>query len=190
MSQHERLLVELAHQAMIDKGLEPDFSDAIERQLAGIQGPARERDASIKDMRELPWCSIDNDDSRDLDQLTWAKDEGGGKVRIFIAVADVDALVAKDTPIDRRARKNTTSVYTAAKVFPMLPEKLSTDLTSLNEGEDRIALVIELLVNPDGSAGEGNIYRALVHNQAKLAYDRVAAWFDGKDDMPEKVGAV
>jgi exoribonuclease-2 len=190
MSQHEQLLVELAHQAMIDKGLDPDFSDAIERQLAGIQGPARERDASIKDMRELPWCSIDNDDSRDLDQLTWAKDEGGGKVRIFIAVADVDALVAKDTPIDRRARKNTTSVYTAAKVFPMLPEKLSTDLTSLNEGEDRIALVIELLVNPDGSPGEGNIYRALVHNQAKLAYDRVAAWFDGKDDMPEKVGAV
>lgn len=188
--QDDALLDELAHQAMIDKGLEPDFSDEVERQLAGIRGPARESGDSIRDMRELPWCSIDNDDSRDLDQLTWAEDEGGGKVRIFIAVADVDALVKKDTPIDLRARQNTTSVYTAAKVFPMLPEKLSTDFTSLNEGEERIALVIEMLVNGDGSVGEGKLFRALVRNQAKLTYDRVAAWLDGEDEMPEKVGRV
>ena len=108
-------------------------------------------------------------------------------MRIFIAVADVDALVKKDTPIDRHARHNTTSVYTAAKVFPMLPEKLSTDLTSLNEGEDRAAIVIEMTVRDDGAIGDGNIYRAMVHNRAKLAYDRVAAWLDGEDDEPEKV---
>jgi exoribonuclease-2 len=191
MNRHdEALLEQLAHQAMIDKGLEPDFSDAIERQLDGIDGPARESGDAIRDMRALAWCSIDNDDSRDLDQLTYAEDLGGDKVRISIAVADVDALVKKDTPIDKRARQNTTSVYTAAKMFPMLPEKLSTDLTSLNEDEDRIALVIEMVVNSDGSIGEGTLFRALVHNHAKLAYDRVAAWFDGEDDVPEKVAQV
>lgn len=175
---------------MIDKGLEPDFSDAVERQLAGIDGPARESGDTIRDMRELPWCSIDNDDSRDLDQLTWAEDLGGGSVKIYIAVADVDALVKKDTPIDLRARHNTTSVYTAARVFAMLPEKLSTDLTSLNEDEARIALVIEMVVKDDGSIGEGTLYRALVHNKAKLAYDRVAAWLDGEDEIPEKIARV
>ncbi|HUP61770.1 MAG TPA: RNB domain-containing ribonuclease [Thermoanaerobaculia bacterium] len=184
---HETLLVELAHEAMIDKGLRPEFDHAVRQQLDGIHGPARDRDASIRDLRSLGWCSIDNDDSRDLDQLTWAEDEGEGNVRIFIAVADVDALVKKDTPIDAHARHNTTSVYTAAKVFSMLPEKLSTDFTSLNEGEDRIAVVIEMLVRDDGEVGSGEIYPALVHNHAKLAYDRVAAWLDGEDEEPEKV---
>ena len=184
---HEHVLIEIAHQAMIDKGLEPDFSQAVQRQLDGIPGPAREE--QLRDMRELAWCSIDNDDSRDLDQLTWAKKEANG-TRIYIAVADVDAVVHKDTPIDRHAKTNTTSVYTAAKVFSMLPERLSTDLTSLNEGEDRVALVVEMLVRDDGSIESGEVYRALVHNQAKLAYDRVAAWLDGEDDEPEKVKAI
>ena len=191
MNRHdEQLLDELAHQAMIDKGLEPDFSDEVRHQLEGIHGPARENDASIRDMRDLAWCSIDNDDSRDLDQLTWAKDEGKGNVRIYIAVADVDAVVKKDTPIDKHARQNTTSVYTSARIFPMLPEKLSTDLTSLNEDEERIAMVIEMLVADDGTIGEGTVYRALVHNKAKLAYDRVAAWLDGEQEIPEKVARV
>jgi VacB/RNase II family 3'-5' exoribonuclease len=136
-------------------------------------------------MRDLGWCSIDNDDSRDLDQLTWAHHENGA-TRIFIAVADVDALVEKDTPIDRRARHNTTSVYTAAKVFPMLPEKLSTDLTSLNEGEDRAALIIEMLVHDDGRVTDEDVYRGYVHNHAKLAYDNVAEWLDGEGDLPQK----
>jgi len=184
---HEPSLVQIANDAMRERGLLPTFEDDVRKQVAGIDGPAGERDESIRDLREWGWCSIDNDDSRDLDQLTWATDEGGGNVRIYIAVADVDALVKKDTPIDRHARHNTTSIYTAAKIFPMLPERLSTDLTSLNEGEDRIAVVIEMLVRDDGSIGQGDVYRALVHNHAKLAYDRVAAWLDGEDDEPEKV---
>jgi VacB/RNase II family 3'-5' exoribonuclease len=182
---HEELLDEIAHQAMIDKGLQPDFDAAVRKQVATIDGPADATD--LRDMRDLGWCSIDNDDSRDLDQLTWGEDASKGSTRIFIAVADVDALVKKDTPIDRHARHNTTSVYTAARVFAMLPEKLSTDLTSLNEGEDRVALVIEMTVRDDGTIEDGGVYRALVHNHAKLAYDRVAAWLDGEDDEPEKL---
>jgi exoribonuclease-2 len=185
---HEELLDEIAHQEMINRGLEPDFDKQALRQLDNIHAPAREDD--LKDLRDLPWCSIDNDDSRDLDQLTWAEDRGDGDTRILIAVADVDALVKKDTPIDKHARHNTTSVYTAAKVFAMLPEKLSTDLTSLNEGEDRVAMIIELTIHANGRVASEDVYRALVHNKAQLAYDRVAAWLDGKDDEPEKVSRV
>jgi len=187
---HEQLLDELAHGAMIDNGLAPDYEPEVLRQVEEIRGPARDPDTAIRDLRDLPWCSIDNDDSRDLDQLTWAEKTDDGNTRIFIAVADVDALVKKDTPVDRHARHNTTSVYTAARVFPMLPEKLSTDLTSLNEGEDRLAVVVEMTVRDDGVIGSGELYRALVHNQAKLAYDRVAAWLDGEDGEPEKVTRV
>jgi exoribonuclease-2 len=182
-----RFLAENARQAMIDKGLEPDFSAEVREQLRGIHGPAKEPgDASIRDMRKLAWCSIDNDDSRDLDQLTYGE-KAGDDTRIYIAVADVDALVKKGTPIDQHAQHNTTSVYTAARLFPMLPEELSTDFTSLNEGEDRIAVVIELLVKDDGSVDEGDVYRAHVHNYAKLAYNRVAAWLEGEEGVPEKV---
>jgi VacB/RNase II family 3'-5' exoribonuclease len=186
MRKHDELLIEIAHQAMIDRGLEPEFSREVRNQVDAIDHPAR-ADESVRDLRSYGWCSIDNDDSRDLDQLTWAERTDDGRVRIFIAVADVDALVKKDTPVDRHARHNTTSVYTAARVFSMLPEKLSTDLTSLNEGEDRVAMVVELVVGDDGSHDEGNVYRALVHNHAKLAYDRVASWLDGEDDEPEKI---
>jgi exoribonuclease-2 len=175
---------------MVERGLEPDFGRDVQQQVDALHGPAREEDPAIRDMRELAWCSIDNDDSRDLDQLTWAEKLDDGNVRIYIAVADVDALVKKDSPVDRHARHNTTSVYTAARIFPMLPEKLSTDLTSLNEGEDRIAMVIEMTVRDDGDSTQGEIYRALVHNKAKLAYNRVAAWLDGEEDAPEKVNAV
>jgi exoribonuclease-2 len=184
------LLDDIARQAMVERGLAPDFDREVEQQLASIRGVASENDPSIRDMRTLPWCSIDNDDSRDLDQLTWGEKAANGDAKIFIAVADVDSLVKKDTPIDRRARQNTTSIYTAARVFPMLPEKLSTDLTSLNENEDRLAVVVEMLVRDDGTVSEGDVYRARVRNQAKLAYNRVAAWLDGEDDEPEKVTRV
>ena len=177
---------------MIDKGLEPDLPREARAQLDTIQGAAREDgDASIRDMRALPWCSIDNDDSRDLDQLTYGEETGDGQARIYIAVADVDPLVRKDTPIDRHAQQNTTSVYTAAQVFPMLPEKLSTDFTSLNEEEDRLAVVIEMVVNlKDGEVAEGDVYRARVRNKAKLVYDDVAAWLDGEAAEPEKVPTI
>ena len=179
-------LSELAREAMLDRGLLADFGADVQRQADEIDGPAAEHDASIRDMRKLAWCSIDNDDSRDLDQLTYAE-KAGDQTRIYIAVADVDALVKKDTPIDLHARHNTTSVYTAARIFPMLPERLSTDFTSLNEGEDRVALVVEMLVGEDGTIGDGTVYRALVHNSAKLAYNSVGAWLEGEGEMPEKI---
>src|SRR3954447_20686789 len=186
---HSSILKDIAHQAMIDRGLQPDFPPAAEQQAESISAAANETDASIRDLRELLWCSIDNDDSRDLDQLTVAEDLGGGNGRAMVAVADVDALVKKGTPIDDHARQNTTSVYTAARIFPMLPEKLSTGLTSLNEHEERIALVIDMTLTSDGSVKESDVYRALVHNKAQLAYNAVAAWLDG-GETPEKIAAV
>src|SRR3954463_883636 len=125
----------IAYQAMLDRGLEPDFPPDAIRQLDAIHGPAGESNSSIRDLRDLPWCSIDNDNSRDLDQLTVAVPLAGGAVKVFVAIADVDSLVKAGSPIDGHAMANTTSVYTAARIFPMLPEKLSTDLTSLGEGQ-------------------------------------------------------
>jgi exoribonuclease-2 len=180
----------IAHQAMTDRGLEPDFPPDAIQQLNGIQGPARETDSSIRDLRNCLWCSIDNDTSRDLDQLTVAERLPSGGVKVLVAIADVDAIVKPASPIDRDARTNTTSVYTAAEIFPMLPERLSTDLTSLAEDSDRLALVIEMEVAADGSIQESQVYRALVNNHAKLAYRSVAAWLDNQDKMPEKVAKV
>src|SRR5262249_53322700 len=151
------------------------------RQLDGIDGPARDE---ARDLRELLWCSIDNDDSRDLDQLSVCEELAGGAIPILVAVADVDAPVHARTPLAREAWHNTTSVYTAAEIFPMLPERLSTDLTSLNPNVDRVALVIEYRVDADGEARDGSVYRARVHSQAKLAYDSVGAWLDGKGELP------
>ncbi len=178
----------IAHRAMIERGLDPDFPPGALRQLESIR-KAAEPGAGQMDLRELPWCSIDNDDSRDLDQLTVAEVLADGKTKILVAIADVDALVVAGSAIDQHARHNTTSVYTAAQVFPMLPEKLSTDLTSLSEGEDRSAVVTEMVVAADGSLDAGTIYRATVRNRAKLAYNSVAAWLDSKAEMPSKVAA-
>ena len=169
-------------------GLEPTFSPAAEAQLAALAS-APTATPDVADLREQLWCSIDNDDSRDLDQLSVAHVEKDG-VRIAVAIADVDALVKKDTPIDDHARTNTTSVYTPAGSFPMLPEKLSTDLTSLNADRDRLALVIEMVIGPDGEVRDSQLRRALVRNHAKLAYNAVAAWLDGNSPAPAPVQAV
>jgi VacB/RNase II family 3'-5' exoribonuclease len=187
---HGSILQDVARQAMIDRGLAPDFSAAAQKQADGISGAASETDSSIRDLRDLLWCSIDNDDSRDLDQLTVAEDLGGGNVRAMVAVADVDAIVKKGSPIDDHARQNTTSIYTAARIFPMLPEKLSTNLTSLNEHEERLAIVMDMVVASDGSVTKGDVYRARVHNKAQLAYNAVGMWLEGHGDMPPKVKAV
>ena len=192
MNEHQRpadFLAEIARQAMIDRGLEPDYPNNALQQLNSISGPAKESGNGIRDMRDLPWCSIDNDDSRDLDQLTWAEKKGAA-TRVLVAVADVDAVVKKDTPLDGHAHTNTTSVYTAARIFAMLPEKLSTDLTSLNQAEDRLAMVVDMMVGDDGTVSPGDVYRAVVRNQAKLAYNSVAEWLDGKADMPPRIRAV
>src|SRR4051794_30412498 len=186
---HSSILKDIAHQAMIDRGLQPDFPPAAEQQAESISAAANETDASIRDLRELLWCSIDNDDSRDLDQLTVAEDLGGGNVRAMVAVADVDALVKKGTPIDDHARHNTTSVYTAGGIFPMLPEKLSTNLTSLNENEERVAVVMDMVIDGGGSVANADVYRARVHNKAQLTYNGVGDWLDGKE-MPPKVAKI
>src|SRR5213076_1495867 len=171
---HRSELQAIARRAMRERGLEPDFSPAVLTETGAISGPAEERDSAIRDLRHLPWASIDNDDSRDLDQLSVAAPAGGDAVTILVAVADVDAVVRKGSAIDGHAQMNTTSVYTAAEVFPMLPEKLSTDLTSLGEGEERLALVVATTIGPDGAVTDGDVYRARVVNHAKLAYDAVA----------------
>ena len=183
-------LAQIAVQAMNERGLQPEFSEAALRQLQGISGPGRESGPAIRDLRDLLWCSIDNDDSRDLDQLTVSELLAQGAVRVLVAIADVDAVVKKDTPIDRHACLNTTSVYTGARIFPMLPERLSTDLTSLNAGQDRLALVNEMVFNADASLAGSTVYRALVLNRAKLTYDAVAAWIEQGAALPAAAAAV
>ena len=175
---------------MLEHGLEPDLPPEAATQLRAIAAPAVEHGPQIRDQRALLWCSIDNDDSRDLDQLSVAETLVDGAVRILVAIADVDATIARGSPLDVHARANTTSVYTAAQVFPMFPERLSTDLTCLAEGQERLSLVIDMTVAADGSLSASDLYRAVVVNRAKLAYDGVAAWLDGRGPPPPRVAAV
>lgn len=188
--QHRAILQRIARRAMQERGLLPDFSDAALAELDRLQPTTGVKDRSIRDLTELLWASIDNDDSLDLDQLSCAESLPGDRIKIFVAVADVDALVVDGSAIDAHARHNTTSVYTAAQIFPMLPEKLSTDLTSLNFAEDRLAVVVEMVIGPDGLLQSSDIYRARVHNRAKLAYNSVAAWLDGTGPLPVEAASV
>src|SRR5512141_2189538 len=189
---HRSVLQSIARQAMLERGLLPDFSPEALAELAAIQIPMGTADGptGIRDMQNLLWASIDNDDSRDLDQLTVAEPISQSKVRIMVAIADVDSLVKEGSAIGEHARHNTTSVYTAAMIFPMLPEILSTDLTSLNPNEERLAIVIEMEVDTDGSLLDSRIFRARVCNRAKLAYNSVAAWLEGNGTVPEAISSV
>jgi len=189
-SQHRYILQRIAHRVMLERGLIPDFSRQALAELDGISGAATRVEGPLRDLRDMLWCSIDNDDSRDLDQLTVAQAMPGEAVKIFVAVADVDAVVKKGSAIDDHARQNTTSVYTIAEIFPMLPEKLSTDVTSLNYESDRIAIVIEMAIAQDGSLQGSEVYQAIVRNKAKLAYNSVDKWLEGNGPMPQEIGAV
>jgi ribonuclease R len=189
-SQHRFILQRIADKAMLAAGLLPDFAPAAQSELARLTSPATAAGDSVRDLRSLLWCSIDNDDSLDLDQLTVAEALPGNQVKILVAVADVDALVQDGSAINGHAQTNTTSVYTAAKIYPMLPEKLSTGLTSLNLNEDRVAVVIEMVLAGDGTLVSSNVYPAVVRNKAKLAYNSVAAWLDGSGSVPEAIPAV
>jgi exoribonuclease-2 len=180
----------IAHRVMLARGLAPDFAPAALAEVNAISAPATAADAATRDLRQLPWCSIDNDDSRDLDQLSVADALANGATRILVAIAHVSAVVKQGSALDDHARQNTTSVYTAAQIFPMLPEKLSTDLTSLGFAADRLAIVIEMVFSADGSLASSGIYQATVRNRAKLAYNSVAAWLEGRGPMPPAVGAV
>ena len=190
MKSHRIDLKNIARRAMIERGLLPDFSAAAIAELAGIQAAATVRHSDMRDLTGLLWASIDNDDSRDLDQLTVAEPRPDRSVKILVAIADVDALVTKDSALDAHAKHNTTSVYTAGDMFPMLPEKLSTDLTSLGEGQDRLAIIVEMVIAEDGAVLSSTLFRALVRNHAKLAYNSIAAWLAGEAPAPERVKAV
>ena len=178
-------LTAIARQEMIDRGFHPDFPAEVGKQAEGISAAPAD---GLKDLTALAWSSIDTDDSRDLDQIEWAERTKDG-IRVLVGVADVDAAVGRGTPIDGYAGYETTSVYAGVHTFPMLPERLSTDLTSLNENADRAAIVIEMTVAADGSVKDGGIYRARVRNRAQLTYNAVGPWLEGQGAAPPKVAA-
>ncbi|CAN5118607.1 hypothetical protein BH09GEM1_BH09GEM1_45730 [soil metagenome] len=177
-----------ANAAMRANGFLADFPANVMQEVASISDKSAERLAEgTIDLRALVWSSVDNRESRDLDQIEVAERLPNGGIRVRIGVADVEALVPLGSHADVHAAANTTSVYTGVAVFPMLPERLSTDLSSLNEGEDRLAVVIEFDVDPTGALVGGSVYRALVHNQAKLTYNEIGAWLDGEAKPPKAI---
>ncbi len=173
-----------ARRVLDRSGFTPGLDAHAQGQLDAIAGPAPLADG-VRDARDLPWSSIDNTESRDLDQIEVAESLPNGDIKLIVAIADVDALVPKDSPLDRHAFANCTSVYAGVAMFPMLPEKLSTNFTSLGEGEDRLAIAIETIVDANGVVRSHDVYRAMVHNRAKLAYDEVGAWLGGKGAPPK-----
>ncbi len=184
------LLQKIAYKAMLERGLSPEFPLSVQQQLASINYPESYQEGQMRDLRNLAWCSIDNDDSRDLDQLTFAEKMLEGKYRIYVAIADVDAIVKKNSAIDLHAQQNTTSVYTPACIYPMLPEKLSTNLTSLNYRTERSSIVFEMILSPSMQLESSTIYKAAVYNYAQLAYPSVGNWLEGNGAMPEKVSII
>src|SRR5580704_145150 len=183
-------LVAAAHASMIENGFHPEFPAGSDAQLASIQAhPELPAAPGAQDMRSLLWSSIDNDTSKDLDQIEWAEQLPDGRIHVLVGVADVDIRVGLGTVLDGHAKSETTSVYTGVVVYPMLPAVLSEGITSLNENEDRVAHVIEFCVDQAGEASDGKVYSAIVRNRAQLAYNSVGAWLDGSGPAPAKVAA-
>jgi len=182
-------LQQLARQIMAEHGFEPDFPKEVTQQVSQIQKqpPSVSPDGNIRDLRNLLWSSIDNDTSRDLDQIEVAEHLPSSQTRVLIGIADVDAFVTKGCPIDQHAAKETTTVYTGVRIFPMLPEELSTGVTSLLEGADKLAIVIEFVANGDGTVESSDVYRAIVRNKAQLTYSAIGAWLENRAAAPEKV---
>jgi len=178
-----------AKQVMIENGFEPVFSPQIQQQLTELRvnPPQVAPNANIRDLRNLLWSSIDNDTSRDLDQAEVAERLQDGETKVLVAIADVDAFVPRASAIDAHAAKETTTVYTGVRNFPMLPEQLSTDTSSLLETEDKLSIVIEFVVGSDGSVHSSIVYRAIIRNKAQLTYSGVGAWLENKNGAPEKV---
>jgi len=180
----------IAIRAMRERGLEPTMPPTALAEAAALKEAPRTTEEPTRDLRRLLWCSIDNDDSRDLDQLSVAEPLTEGSVKVLVAIADVGAAVAKHSAVDRHAEQNTTSVYTPGMMFPMLPERLSTDLTSLNDQQDRLSIVIEFVMSADGELRNSDVYGAVVRNHAKLAYNAVGAWLSGSGPLPSAAAAV
>jgi exoribonuclease-2 len=181
----------MARQVMVAEGFEPDFPPATRQQLADISAhpPQLAASATVRDLRGLLWSSIDNDTSKDLDQIEVAERLPNGDVKVMVGIADVDAFVGKNSPIDEHAAKETTSVYTGVTIFPMLPNELSTGASSLLPDVDRPAVVTEFVVNASGAVSNSNVYRALVRNKAQLTYSAIGAWLEGTGAAPPKVAA-
>jgi VacB/RNase II family 3'-5' exoribonuclease len=179
----------MARQAMLARGFDPNFPPATQQQLADIKShpPQLTPSPKVRDLRDLLWSSIDNDTSKDLDQIEVAERLPNGDVKVMIGIADVDAFVAKDSPIDQHAKRETTSVYTGVAIFPMLPNELSTGASSLLPDVDRPAVVTEFVVNVSGAVSASNVYRAIVRNKAQLTYNAVGAWLEGTAAAPPKV---
>jgi exoribonuclease-2 len=189
MAQHTHVdLKAIARKVAIEQGFAPDLPPAAQDELAAMTDTLPETaGGAIRDLRDLLWSSIDNDESRDLDQIEVADRRADGRFHVLVGVADVDSRVAKGSALDQHARANTTSLYTPAIVFAMLPEKLSTDLTSLDDGVDRLALVIDSVVSTDGDVVESTVYRALVKNHAQLAYEEVGHWLEHGGQLPPRI---
>jgi exoribonuclease-2 len=173
---------------MLDAGFHPDFPPEVAREVQALNQRAAAPDTpNVRDLRELLWSSIDNDTSRDLDQIEYVEETENGAVRLMIGIADVDGSVPKGTATDQHAGAETTSVYTGVATFPMLPSELSTDLTSLLDARDRLSIIIELEVLDSGEVRNHAVYRAWIRNRAKLAYSSTGAWLEGRGPMPEAI---
>ena len=176
---------------MLEAGFRPDFTPEVMGEIAAFKQDApRAQPGAVQDLRSLLWSSIDNDTSRDLDQVEYVEPTANGAVRLLVGIADVDSLVAKGTAIDRQAAAETTSVYTGVATFPMLPSELSTDLTSLLDAQDRVSIVIELQVEISGEVSHQAVYPAWLRNRAKLAYSSTGAWLESHGPMPPAVASV
>jgi exoribonuclease-2 len=181
----------IGNEVMRQNGFEPDFPPGVDQQLAQLRAhpPAIAVSASVRDLRNLLWSSIDNDTSRDLDQIEVAERLPNGDVKVLVGIADLDAFVPKNSAIDQHAARETTTVYIGIRNFPMLPEELSTGKTSLLENQDRLSVVIEFMVDANGHVTASNVYRAVVRNRAQLQYNSVGAWLEGTAAAPPKVAA-
>lgn len=180
-----------AHQAALAAGFHPDIPAEVMQETQRLkQQTNRPPMATIRDLRALAWSSIDNDTSRDLDQVEYVERLPDGALRLLVGIADVDALVAKGTAIDHRAQTECTSVYTGVATFPMLPNDLSTGMTSLLDAQERIGVVIELQVRDSGEVPSYDIYPAQLRNHAKLAYSSTGAWLEGRGPIPPAITAV
>ena len=190
-SRHQIDLQAAATQTMLANGFEPEFPPQVQQQLGQLKArpPQIAPSSDIRDLRNLLWSSVDNDTSRDLDQVEAAERLPNGETKVLVGIADVDAFIAKNSAIDEHAAKETTTVYTGVRNFPMLPEQLSTGASSLGEAEDKLSIMIEFVVSSDGSVHSGSVYRAIVRNNAQLTYNAVGAWLEDRGSMPDKVAA-
>jgi len=187
---HDVNLLAIAHETMVAEGFSPDIPTAVENELRRIDESAVISDSSARDLRQLLWSSIDNVTSRDLDQVEFVERQEDNSIRVLIGIADVAAFVSKGSAVDAHAFENTTSVYTGVTTFPMLPEELSTDKTSLLEGQDRLAIVIEFSVTPNGDVTTHEVFPALVHNYSKMSYEVIGKWLDNNTTAPPEVSRV